>query len=359
MRFRPSSLEIILLAALLVTTGVWTALTLSVKRSRPAAEQPTRRLGSTWAQQEREAKERLRSASMLDRAALERKIQAHPGLYRQFQIASFGLFLLMLAGALGLVRALIRFFNGQPIIQPLGSPPPPGWGLRQILRLVLAIFLLAQAALLIQGLLFRITRPGGLDRHLLALGNTLFLDIVTMVGAGYLLFRAGGPVRSGFVNGKWRQSVRFAVASYVTALPLLGLIVLGVAMVLERLSVEPTPQAVFTFYMTESRAPVLSWMLVLITVIGPVAEELFFRGLLYGWLRTRIGVVRGLGLSALLFAGLHGNAIVFFPIFFLGLLFGWVYERTGSLIAPVAIHVFHNSGMLFLASLVKSVTVQG
>ncbi len=42
-----------------------------------------------------------------------------------------------------------------------------------------------------------------------------------------------------------------------------------------------------------------------------------------------------------------------------GLLFGWVYERTGSLAAPIAIHIFHNGGMLFVASVVKSLVAQG
>ena len=98
---------------------------------------------------------------------------------------------------------------------------------------------------------------------------------------------------------------------------------------------------------------------ILLLVVSPrrvrflVAEEMFFRGLLYGWLRSRLGVGRGLLLSALLFAVLHANLMAFLPILGLGLLLGWVYEQTGSLAVPAAVHLFHNGGMMALALWVK------
>ena len=344
-RFSLIPVEITLLAVFLVITG-WMMLISVEVRTKP-------RVDSTWVLQESRTKERLRAVVEQDRATLEERIRQDRGLWFKFQILSLGSFLLLLGTVVGWARLVLRLLGGRPIVQPLGNPPPPTWGFRQIFRLLLWILVLTQLALIGQTIGFRLYRSGPVDRHLLALGNTLFLDLVAMVGAGWLLLRAG------VANGNWWAKVRFAVEAYVMALPLLGLVVIGIAMVLQWLKVAPSPQAVFTIYMTESRAPVLGWMLVLITLVGPIAEELFFRGLVYGWLRARIGVVRGLGVSALLFAALHGNAVVFFPIFFLGVLFGWIYEQTGSLVAPIAVHVFHNTGMLFLAAVVKSLTAPG
>jgi SAM-dependent methyltransferase len=54
------------------------------------------------------------------------------------------------------------------------------------------------------------------------------------------------------------------------------------------------------------------------------------------------------------FRVLHADWVAFLPILGLGILFGFVYERTGTLLAPLAIHVAHNGGMLYLASLIKS-----
>jgi len=122
------------------------------------------------------------------------------------------------------------------------------------------------------------------------------------------------------------------------------------------LGYDPAPQAIFTIYLSEERTSVLTWMLLLVAAVGPIAEEVFFRGVFYRWIRTRLGVSKGLLLSALFFALLHNDVVAFFPILGLGILFGWVYEKTGSLAAPMAVHVFHNTGMLFIASLVKEIT---
>ncbi len=140
-------------------------------------------------------------------------------------------------------------------------------------------------------------------------------------------------------------------------LPVFLLLAMAAILILQLLKVEPTPQPAFTLFLTEERAPVIWWLLGLIAIAGPVAEELFFRGLLYRWLRPRLGIWRGLIVTALLFAVLHTNLMVFLPIFGLGLLLGWAYEQTGSLAAPIAIHIFHNGGMLALASVLKSLLV--
>jgi len=145
------------------------------------------------------------------------------------------------------------------------------------------------------------------------------------------------------------------MTSYLTSLPfLLGLILLS-GVLLRWFQYEPKPQAIFTMVLTEHRESVLGWILFLAVVVGPAAEEMFFRGILYGWLRARMGVGWGLVLSALIFAGLHASLMAFLPILGLGILFGWIYEQTGSLAVPVTVHLIHNGGMLTLALLVRSI----
>jgi membrane protease YdiL (CAAX protease family) len=84
-------------------------------------------------------------------------------------------------------------------------------------------------------------------------------------------------------------------------------------------------------------------------MIGPVAEELFFRGILYGFLR-RWGVIVALVLSTLIFVLCHpiGHGI---PVTRLvgGLLFALAYEIGGSLIAPITIHALGNLAIFTLS----------
>src|SRR5262249_45088953 len=67
-------------------------------------------------------------------------------------------------------------------------------------------------------------------------------------------------------------------------------------------------------------------------VWAPILEELIFRGLLYGTLRTRLGVWPAAVGSALIFALPHGYAAAgSLSVFMSGMLWALAYERTRSL----------------------------
>lgn len=76
--------------------------------------------------------------------------------------------------------------------------------------------------------------------------------------------------------------------------------------------------------------------------IGPVAEEIFFRGLIYGYLR-RWGFRLALALSALIFTLLHTGAPGLpIPQIVGGLVFATAYEIENKLLVPITIHVLGN-----------------
>ena len=143
------------------------------------------------------------------------------------------------------------------------------------------------------------------------------------------------------------------LTAYFAFLPVLMLVLYGVATLSRVLGFEPDPQEVLKIFLSEQRLGVLFWLLILVTLAGPIAEELFFRGLLYRLLRVRIGVTKGLVLTAFIFACLHGNWVALIPIFGLGLLFGWIYEKTGTLWVSIILHVLHNSWMIAIVLLLK------
>ena len=363
MKFHLSRLDLLLGAVLLLTTSF--LMGVGVTASRAGHEKSDRH--------------QLQSAS-LNRERIEQQVRRDPTLFRKIRVASMGVLLLLVGSAWGLIQLLARLLRRVPISNPLGTPPPPGWALPEIIRLVLWVVLISQWAWLMEWALFQFYRPGWLDLHVITLGNTLLIDTTVMIGVWILWTRRrrpgsdarlrladaapltppgarlrladAAPLTPAGAPTLW-ASLKFGVASYVTFLPFLVFLLLIMGVVAKMLPEEPGPQPIFTMYLTESRGPVVGWMLFLVMVVAPVAEELFFRGILYGWLRARMGVWKGLGLSALLFAVLHANFMVFLPILGLGLLFGWVYEQTGSLAAPVVVHILHNGGMFYLASLIK------
>ncbi|MDM8538865.1 type II CAAX endopeptidase family protein [Desulfobacterales bacterium HSG17] len=81
-------------------------------------------------------------------------------------------------------------------------------------------------------------------------------------------------------------------------------------------------------------------------LIGPVAEEIYFRGILYGFLR-RWGILPALSLSSLFFVLLHSS---FGLTQIIGsILFALAYEIEGKLMAPVVIHVSGNMALFSLS----------
>jgi membrane protease YdiL (CAAX protease family) len=81
-----------------------------------------------------------------------------------------------------------------------------------------------------------------------------------------------------------------------------------------------------------------------VALLGPLAEELIFRGFLFGILRDRIGLPATIAGTAIGWAVLHfsyGWAVIA-VIVVDGLLLGVARWRTGSVWPPVAMHMFYN-----------------
>jgi uncharacterized protein len=94
-------------------------------------------------------------------------------------------------------------------------------------------------------------------------------------------------------------------------------------------------------------------------VLVPLAEELFFRGALYGWLRGHLSALPTILLTSVLFGFEHTAWGVPMPrLFFLmplafvyGIAVGWVRERTGSTLNTAVMHVVVDAALLIVASL--------
>lgn len=86
--------------------------------------------------------------------------------------------------------------------------------------------------------------------------------------------------------------------------------------------------------------------LVTVSIIGPLAEELLFRGGLQTDFQDKYstqGAVVAIGLSAGFFSLIHLNPAQMPAAFILGCALGFAYWWTESLVAPILIHVFNNS----------------
>lgn len=160
---------------------------------------------------------------------------------------------------------------------------------------------------------------------------TIYVIIVRWRGLGWNEFGLVAPGRGWYVR---------AVVIALLTFPLVAAINLA----LQSLHDEPlrNPQL-------ELLAPTgFSWWglagtLLVAGVVAPFVEELVFRGLLYRWLRERIGFWGAIIISAFAFSVLHGIPGLIPAIAALGVVLALIYEKSGSLWPAIVAHGTYNT----------------
>lgn len=97
------------------------------------------------------------------------------------------------------------------------------------------------------------------------------------------------------------------------------------------------------------------WLAVMIlfgVILGPITEEILFRGVLYTWLRDKWGVATGVVVSSLAFGAMHVEPAWIVLASLLGAAFALLYQVSRSIWPPIVMHVVHNGTAIVLVALV-------
>ena len=86
-----------------------------------------------------------------------------------------------------------------------------------------------------------------------------------------------------------------------------------------------------------------------IALVGPLLEELLFRGAITRELLCRYSPKKAILLSALLFGVFHLNPVQVVGATLIGLLLAWLYWRTRSIVPGLVLHILNNSLSLYLS----------
>ena len=221
-----------------------------------------------------------------------------------------------------------------------------------------SIFLLVGLVLVIAATL---TAPFSADAAALVLGDgelsvlgSLVLLTSTQIGllvvSWSLVFRpnalAGLPSLPGRdPRGAIRAGLGWGVVAWIGA----SLLSYVAVVALEALGVDPEPQA------AEQALAVIDPLLAVATIVilAPIAEELFFRGVVFNALFREGGRRWAYLGSSALFAVIHVSLVALVPIFVLGLALAWVYDKTGNLLAPIAMHTVVNGASVLISLLIR------
>ena len=83
-------------------------------------------------------------------------------------------------------------------------------------------------------------------------------------------------------------------------------------------------------------------MFFLVVILGPIAEEVLFRGVIYGKLREGFTVTQAAVISAAIFGIYHKNIVQGIYSALVGIVLAYVFEKTGTILGASLLHMLFN-----------------
>jgi membrane protease YdiL (CAAX protease family) len=206
-------------------------------------------------------------------------------------------------------------------------------------KISLTTFTMSTAAILFVETVFRLALVGTISSPLAALGFVRCLEAVLLIVIAIKFEKkidAIGLARSRLITGLIKGLIWSAGFGFVAAVFYFGLLFWSI----NALGFLRSP-------------PPSSWQhigvfLLVGGILGPITEEIFFRGIIYGFFR-RWGIAAAIILSTAIFVFSHpigGNP----PVTQLvgGIVFAVAYEKGKSLMVPITIHCLGNLAIFSL-----------
>ena len=166
----------------------------------------------------------------------------------------------------------------------------------------------------------------------------IFLLPLLFVGPGY---KKLDWQKFGFKKYSLLKSVGLILRGYFLYLLISFLIVLVVIYGDLRVPGYQVEWNIFNFFDDNLHSLIIAG--VLVVIIGPILEELFFRGFLLRTLCDKAGLIFGSIVSAGLFAILHMPWQNIIPVFILGLIINSMVIKSKSLWPAIGFHIFNNA----------------
>jgi len=257
----------------------------------------------------------------------------------------YGLFAIFFMLVTGIMINLVFLFRKKKIIpEKIPEKKPVSWDILDIARVVIIVMFLGYALTASSSIILKLLHFN-MDVNLFTILGTFFIDIMAGVVIFYfVLVKYRGNLSSlGIAAKGFYKNILSGIIAYIFILPILIAVLILSMLFLNAVGYEAPPQPVFDIFFEERRGNVVLFLTIFVSILGPIIEEIFFRGFLYSAVRKRFGIIVGVLLSSALFSMLHTNIASFLPIMVLGILMAFLYETTNSLITPIAVHILHNS----------------
>jgi len=344
-----STYLLLLLFIILVNVLVFTSGSREKGSQRTASESSLSREESSLAENE---------AAKAARARMVRVLEEKPRLRTLLYATSIAVLLAIIAGLLVDFILLALALEKKVFFERKAVLSPPQWTFGDVVRMTILFMFFGYVVTLVESFLFDFL-PFLRHGHMRMIFNSTVMDILAiMLIAHFALIQYGARLSSiGLSFKDVSKNIFFGITGYIAAIPLFLVTIIIIIAITKLVGYVPERQRVVDLFLKEENTGFLLYSSIFAAVFGPFAEELFFRGFLYGAVKKKIGVLYAAFFTSAIFAMLHANIVGFFPIMILGVLLVYVYEKTGSLISSITVHIFHNLVMLYLVFVARQLGV--
>ena len=263
-----------------------------------------------------------------------------------------------------LASGILWYLNVSPTKQPLAtdavSDPPENWQIGWVNFGLLICAAVISIAVVQLGLIALLGLSGDIPDLTVApeeikLSPTLalfsILSIQAPLFAVFYLFRRcmpedfGGPLNSTRLN--LFQSFRAGLIAFLRYVPIIwasAIIWSSFLQLLSRFGLvqSPPPQELITALQTSDDLVTIALICIGAVIIAPIVEEIFFRGAVYRFFKSKLSLYSAQLISGIIFSLIHQNLSVLVSLTIAGMCFAHAYERSGSLLVAMWFHSLFN-----------------
>jgi len=173
------------------------------------------------------------------------------------------------------------------------------------------------------------------------LTNGLGMTFGFSIGA-WVLYKQRGLIATAF---NWE-------ANFFKLIPIGFLLIFCISYIVgESMTYMPGYEAILALYEEVFASLDPTFMFLGVVLIGPICEEIIFRGIILEGLLKNYSTQKAIIFSALIFGLIHFIPIQVINASFMGLILGWIYLKTRSLWVCIALHVINNGLSVLLGDM--------
>lgn len=225
----------------------------------------------------------------------------------------------------------------------------PKWSLWDVLLVLVLLFCIIPVSWatrnLVKQAISAVGLPGTGMGGLFLFVGTLVQAMIMVLAVVFLTRRKGATVKDlGLVRPHVKNGILLGLAGGLA----LGIGVVGVGALISMITGPPPPQDVERLLAGLKSGKDILLPFISVSILAPISEELYFRGMAYPVIRNRFGPVLAMVISATFFGALHFDLYRLIPITIGGTVLAYFYEKTGSLLTSMVAHSTWNTFMLLL-----------